>query len=63
VLVESAKLPNGTVYTDTHRYRIIGSTLVLTKDGATAVALFKVEGNTLKIDGGNYTLTLDKITK
>jgi hypothetical protein len=63
VLVESAELANGTIYTDTHRYRIVGSTLVLTKDGHTAVALFKIEGNTLTIDADGYSLTLEEITK
>ena len=63
ILVESAELPNGTIYTDTHRYRIVGSALVLTKDGHTAVALFKIEGNTLNIDGDDYSFTLDRISK
>jgi hypothetical protein len=63
VLVESAELPNNTIYTDTHRYRVLGSTLVLTKDGRTAVAAFKVEGDTLTILADNYTFTLEKINK
>jgi hypothetical protein len=63
ILVESAELPNGTIYTDTHRYRIAGSALVLTKDGHTAVALFKVEGNTLNIDADDYSLTLERVSK
>lgn len=63
VLVEAAELPNGTIYTDTHRYRVLGSTLVLTKDGFTAVALFRIEGDTLNIDGDNYRLILNKINK
>lgn len=63
VLVESAELPNGTIYTDTHRYRVLGSTIILTKDGLTAAALFKIEGDTLHIDGGSYRLTLTKIIK
>jgi hypothetical protein len=63
VLVESAELQNGTIYTDTHRYRIVGSALVLTKDGHTAVALFKIEGNTLTIDTDGYSFTLEGITK
>jgi hypothetical protein len=63
VLVESAELPNNTIYTDTHRYRVLNSTLVLTKDGRTSVALFKIEGDTLIIQADNYTLTLDKVSK
>jgi hypothetical protein len=63
VLVESAELPNNTIYTDTHRYRVLGSTLVLTKDGRTAIALFRIEGDTLTIEADNYTLTLDKVSK
>jgi hypothetical protein len=63
VLVESAELPNGTIYTDTHRYRVLGSTLVLAKDGFTTVALFRVEGDTLNIDGDNYRLILNRINK
>ena len=61
VLVESAELPNGTIYTDTHRYRVLGSTLILTKDGLTAVTLWKIEGETLNIDRDNYRLTLNRI--
>jgi hypothetical protein len=63
ILVESAELPNGTIFTDTHRYRVIGSALVLTKDGHTAVALFKVEGNTLNIDADDYSFTLERVSK
>jgi hypothetical protein len=63
ILVESAELPNGTIFTDTHRYRVLGSTLVLTKDGNTAVSLFKVEGNTLNIDSHDYSLTLERVSK
>lgn len=63
ILVESAELPNGTIYTDTHRYRTAGSALVLTKDGHTAVVLFKIEGNTLSIDADDYSFTLDRINK
>jgi len=61
VLVESAELPNGTIYTDTHRYRVLDSTLVLTKDGLTAVTLWKIEGETLNIDRDDYRLTLKRI--
>jgi len=63
ILVESAELPNGTIYTDTHRYRVIGSTLVLTKDGHTAAGLFRIEGNTLNFDADDYTLTLERVSK
>jgi hypothetical protein len=63
ILLESAELPNGTIYTDTHRYRIIGSTLVLTKDGHTAAGLFRIEGNTLNFDADDYTLTLERVSK
>ncbi len=56
-MVESAELPNGTIYTDTHRYRVVGSTLVLTKDGNTTAALFTI-GNTLRLDVGHYILIL-----
>ncbi len=61
ILVESAELPNGTIYTDTHRYRVVGSTLVLTKDGNTNVALFTIEGNTLRLDAGHYKLTFVRV--
>jgi hypothetical protein len=60
ILVESGELPNGTIYTDTHRYRVVGSTLVLTKGGRTSVATFRVEGDTLNIDGDDYSLTLER---
>jgi len=63
ILVESGEVPNGTIYTDTHRYRIVGSTLVLTKSGRTSVATFRVEGNTLTIDGEDYNLTLEQFTR
>lgn len=63
VLVESAELPNGTIYTDTHRYRVLGPTIILTKDGRTTVALFKIEGDMLHINGESYRLILHKINK
>lgn len=63
ILLESSELPNGTIYTDTHRYRVIGSTLVLTKDGHTAAGLFRIEGNTLNFDADDYTLTLERVSK
>lgn len=63
IMVESAELPNGTIYTDTHRYRVVGSTLVLTKDGNTTAALFTIEGNTLRLDVGHYILTFDRVDR
>lgn len=63
IMVESAELPNGTIYTDTHRYRVVGSTLVLTKDSNTTVALFTIEGNMLRLNVGNYKLTFVRVDR
>jgi hypothetical protein len=63
ILVESAELPNGTVVTDTHLYRVIGSTLILAKDERTAFARFTIEGSTMTIDADAFSLTLEKLNK
>lgn len=63
ILVESAELPNGTIVTDTHLYRVIGSTLILAKDDRTAFARFTEEGNTMTINADAFTITLEKLNK
>lgn len=63
ILVESAELPNGTIFTDTHRYRVLGSTLVLTKAGSTTVTLFRIEGDTLTIEADSHSIILERIRK
>lgn len=63
IMVESAELPNGTIYTDTHRYRVVGPTLVLTKDNNTTVALFTIEGNMLRLEIGHYKLTFVRVDR
>ena len=63
ILVESAELPNGTIVTDTHLYRVIGSTLILAKDERTAFARFTIEGDTLSINADAFTITLEKMIK
>jgi hypothetical protein len=63
ILLESAELPNGTFVTDTHIYRVIGSTLILSKDSRTAFARFTIEGNTMTINADTYNLTLERTTK
>jgi hypothetical protein len=63
IMVESAELPNGTIVTDTHLYRVIGSTLILAKDERTAFARFTMEDNTMTIAADTFTLTLEKLNK
>lgn len=63
ILVESAELPNGTIVTDTHLYRVIGSTLILAKDERTAFARFTIDGDTLSINADAFTITLEKLIK
>jgi len=63
ILVESAELPNGTIVTDTHLYRVIGSTLILAKDNRTAFARFSIDGDILIINADAFTITLEKLIK
>lgn len=63
VLVESAELPSGTIFTDTHRYRVVGSTLVLKKDGNTGIALFSIEGTTLNLQMDTHTMVLEQVKR
>ena len=63
ILVESAELPTGTVVTDTHVYRVIGTTLILAKDDRTAFSRITIDGNAMEINAGTYNLTLERINK
>lgn len=63
ILLESAELPNGTIVTDTHIYRVIGNTLILAKNSRTAFSRFTIEGDTMTINADTYSLTLERINK
>jgi hypothetical protein len=63
ILVESAEMPNGTIVTDTHIYRVFGSTLILAKDDRTAISRFTIEGDTMTLNADIFTLTLERINK
>lgn len=61
ILLESAELPNGTIVTDTHIYRVFGSTLIFAKDDRTAFSNFTIEGNAMTINADTSSITLEKI--
>lgn len=63
ILVESAELPSGTVVTDTHVYRVMGTTLILAKDDRTAFSRITIDGNAMEINAGTYNLTLERVNK
>ncbi len=53
---------DGKVETTTERYRIVGSTLILSTPDYVENAKFKIEGNKLFIDYGNGSVVLQRVS-
>ncbi len=47
--------------TDTERYRIVGETLIINQDNFVINATFVIEGESLYLDTGSYSLVLERM--
>lgn len=60
-MVETTEDPDGKVVTSTQNYRVLGSTLLLTKPGNSTNIRFRVDGNTMLVDTGVYSVILERM--
>jgi hypothetical protein len=53
---------DGKVFKDTENYRVVGSTLILSKPDYVVNAKFTIKGNTLTIDYGNGSVVMKRVS-
>lgn len=60
-MVETTEQPDGTVLTSAQKYVVQGATMLLTKSGANTNVRFRIDGNTMLVDTGVYSVILEKV--
>jgi hypothetical protein len=60
-VVETTDYPDGKVETSTNKYSVVGSTLLISKPGNSTSSRFRIDGNTMLVDTGVYSIILEKI--
>ncbi|OPY75762.1 MAG: hypothetical protein A4E65_03443 [Syntrophorhabdus sp. PtaU1.Bin153] len=60
-MIETTEEPDGKVVTATQRYRVLGSTMLLSKPGANTNVRFRIDGKTMLVDTGVYSVILERI--
>lgn len=60
-VVETTDYPDGKVETSTNKYTVVGSTLLISKPGNSTNARFRIDGNTMLVDTGVYSIIFEKV--
>jgi hypothetical protein len=60
-LVETITDRSGSLKSDTYRYHLVGSTMIINKGDNDINARFKLEGNSLIMDTGEYSMLLKRV--
>lgn len=60
-MVEMTEQPDGKVLTSTQKYVVQGATMLLSKPGANTNVRFRIDGNTMLVDTGVYSIILEKV--
>ncbi|MBA4417763.1 MAG: hypothetical protein C0392_07615 [Syntrophus sp. (in: bacteria)] len=60
-LLEITTYGDGTANKETYQYDTVGATLAIKKPGSTIDARFKIDGNQMFMDTGEYSLVLKRI--
>ena len=60
-LLETTTYGDGSVKSETSRYHIVGSTMIINKPKNDVNARFRVEGNSLIMDTGEYSMLLRRV--
>jgi hypothetical protein len=59
-MVETTEESDGKVVTSTQKYRVQGATMLLSKSGANTNVRFRIEGKTMLVDTGVYSIILEQ---
>jgi hypothetical protein len=60
-VVETTEEPDGKIITSTQKYQVQGATMLLSKPGGNTNIRFRIDGNTMLVDTGVYSIILEKI--
>jgi hypothetical protein len=60
-MVEMTEEPDGKVVTSTQKYRVQGATMLLSKPGANTNVRFRIDGKTMLVDTGVYSIILEQM--
>jgi hypothetical protein len=59
-MVETTEESDGKVVTSTQKYRVQGATMLLSKPGANTNVRFRIDGKTMLVDTGVYSIILEQ---
>jgi hypothetical protein len=57
----TTKFTNGKVETDTERYRVVGSTLVINKPNYVINSRYRIDGDKMYMDTGDHSIVLQRV--
>lgn len=60
-VVETTEEPDGKIITTTQKYQVQGATMLLSKPGANTNIRFRIDGKTMLVDTGVYSLILEQM--
>ena len=60
-MVETTEEPDGKVVTSTQKYRVQGASMLLSKPGANTNVRFRIDGKTMLVDTGVYSVILEQM--
>jgi hypothetical protein len=59
--ITTTEEPDGKVVTSTQKYRVQGATMLLSKPGANTNVRFRIDGKTMLVDTGVYSIILEQM--
>lgn len=60
-MVETTEEPDGKIVTSKQKYVVQGATMLLSKPGSNTNVRFRIDGNTMLVDTGVYSVILEKV--
>jgi hypothetical protein len=60
-MVETTEQPDGQIVSSTQKYQVLGGTMLLSKKGSNTNVRFRIDGNTMIVDTGAYSVILEKM--
>jgi hypothetical protein len=59
-VVETTEYPDGKIETSTHKYSVLGATMLISKPGNNTNMRYRIDGKTMLVDTGVYSIILEQ---
>jgi hypothetical protein len=60
-VMETTEYPDGKIETATHKYSVLGATLLISKPGNATNMRYRIDGKTMLVDTGVYSIILEQV--